>query len=271
MNTCQLVFLKSIRIYELDKVLPVFLTHKKGTLGLTVLEIGAGTGWQAKKIAEKGYSVTAIDIKDSNYSEKRIWPIINYDGKKIPFADDHFDIIYSSSALEHIAHLNDFHIEMQRVLKSSGIAIHILPSGSWRFWTTIAHYPYIFKVLSLAAQSLYNKMLCFFRKKEPISIDDSDHYRNCNMPRAELIWKTIFPPRHGEKGNFITEHYYFSKKHWCAVFKKSGWEVKEYFANNLFYSGYMLFGTVIPIRLRKKISSLCGSSCHVFILTKKQE
>jgi predicted SAM-dependent methyltransferase len=39
--------------------------------------------------------------------------------------------------LEHIAHIDEFQKEIQRVLKPGGCAIHIMPSGNWRFWTNI--------------------------------------------------------------------------------------------------------------------------------------
>jgi SAM-dependent methyltransferase len=104
-----------------------------------ILEIGAGTGWQAKVLASQGYDVSAIDVPYSNYRENRIWPVIDYDGKNIPFKDNTFDIVFSSNVLEHILHIYEFQKEIHRVLKPSTWAIHVLPSGSWRFWTNITH------------------------------------------------------------------------------------------------------------------------------------
>ena len=104
-----------------------------------VLEIGAGAGWQAKYLANRGYIVSAIDLPSSNYLENRIWPVIDYDGSKIPFDNNTFDVIFSSNVLEHIPNVYAFQEEIHRVLKQDGRVIHVLPSSGWRFWTNIAH------------------------------------------------------------------------------------------------------------------------------------
>jgi len=119
--------------------------HELGTVaGLLpgcgrVLEIGAGTGWQAQALAAKGYEVSAIDLPDCNLSAHRVWPVADYDGVQIPFADHTFDVVYSSNVLEHVPHVVAFQSELHRVLKPSGLAIHVVPSGSWRFWTNLTH------------------------------------------------------------------------------------------------------------------------------------
>ena len=51
-----IVHKRNIREYELNRVTPLFQQ------GSTILEIGAGAGWQAKALANKGYSVEAIDL-----------------------------------------------------------------------------------------------------------------------------------------------------------------------------------------------------------------
>ena len=120
--------LEAIRLYELDvalKLLPL-----EGRL----LEIGAGTGWQAQALQNQGYDVSGIDIPSSNLKDDRIWPVTDYDGKNIPFENNTFDIVFSSNVLEHIY---DFQAEIERVLKPGGIVIHILPSSSWRLWSNI--------------------------------------------------------------------------------------------------------------------------------------
>src|SRR5262249_49941136 len=126
--------LANIRLYELERV----SSHLRK--GLKVLEIGAGAGWQAKKLSELGVRVTAIDVPSSFYKPDQIWPVIQYDGVHIPFPNAYFDVIFSSNVLEHISHIESFQAELQRVLKPDGVAIHILPSASWRIASNIAHY-----------------------------------------------------------------------------------------------------------------------------------
>lgn len=125
--------LESIRTYELENIAKLLPSKA------TILEIGAGTGWQAKALEMKGHSVVAVDLPSSTYSSNRVIDIIEYDGKTLPFNDNSFDIIFSSNVLEHVHSLNDLLKENQRVIKPNGHLIHVLPSSSWRVWTNITN------------------------------------------------------------------------------------------------------------------------------------
>ncbi len=128
-----LAHLRAIREHELATV--AALLPARGTL----LEIGAGTGWQAAALATRGFTVSAVDLPDSKYAPDRMFPVQDYDGHTLPFRDGSFEIIYSSNLLEHIPHLAAFQEEMHRVLRPEGLAIHVLPSSAWRFWTNLTH------------------------------------------------------------------------------------------------------------------------------------
>jgi 2-polyprenyl-3-methyl-5-hydroxy-6-metoxy-1,4-benzoquinol methylase len=122
--------LKAIRAYELDVVLEML--PQKGRL----LEIGAGAGWQTQDLDRRGYDVSAIDLPSSNYRENRVNSVTDYDGKRIPFEDNTFDIVFSSNVLEHIPHIYEFQKEIHRVLRPDGCALHVLPSSTWRIWSS---------------------------------------------------------------------------------------------------------------------------------------
>jgi SAM-dependent methyltransferase len=210
--------LESIRRYELDIV--IGLLQGKGK----VLEIGAGTGWQAQIFASRGYDVSAIDLASSCYKGIRIWPITDYDGNTIPFEDNSFDIIFSSSVLEHIPQIYEFQKEINRVLKPDGCVIHVVPSSSWRFWT--------------------------------------------NLTEILKFWS--IPKVHGEHaGNALSEIFYFSRQWWSQLFRDTGWALKAYYTNELFYTGHSIMDSRLPIRTRCKLSHILGSSCHIFVLWKE--
>src|SRR5262245_37570899 len=126
--------LERLRSEELSHILPLLPPQA------AILEIGAGMGWQARALAERGFSVTAIDIPGSLESKQRVHAVVEYDGFHLPFPGGHFNVVFSSNVLEHIPHLETFEAEIGRVLETSGKAIHIVPSGCWRFWTTLAYY-----------------------------------------------------------------------------------------------------------------------------------
>lgn len=127
------IHLEAIRVHEVESAIPLMPANSR------VLEIGAGSGWQARALAQHGFNVEAIDLATSIYASSRVWPVTDYDGVSVPFAKGTFDVVFSSSTLEHIPHLRAFQSEMKRVLKPRGIAVHIVPSASWRFWTSLTH------------------------------------------------------------------------------------------------------------------------------------
>ena len=189
-----------VREVELDCIVEIITTLlEKDLTQLKVLEIGSGTGIQAKMLTDLGCEVIAIDIHDSNYSKDRVFDIVDYNGKDIPFPDDYFDIVFSSNVLEHISNIDDFHCEMQRVVRASGYSIHVLPSGVWRFWTNFTYYlNFIYRVVS-------NE---FFNGGKSYKSEVINNYKNRSK---RSICQKCLPARHGEKGNFLTEIYYFSK------------------------------------------------------------
>lgn len=128
-----LAHLQGIRGHELRVVVDLLPPYKN------LLEIGAGTGWQARDLAQLGYQVSAIDLPASKYAEDRVFPVIDYDGHILPFDDGAFSIVYTSNLLEHVPNLAAFQQEIRRVLHPDGFVIHVLPSSSWRFWSNISH------------------------------------------------------------------------------------------------------------------------------------
>ncbi len=64
-----------------------------------ILDIGSGSCVVAKRLQDSGYEVTLLDVIDKSvYSDFR--PII-YDGKKIPFPNNSFDVAFLITVLHH--------------------------------------------------------------------------------------------------------------------------------------------------------------------------
>ena len=253
----KLINIRSIRDYELQCVIEIMSSFlNKDLTEIKVLEIGSGTGAQAKLLKDLGFKITAIDISDSNYSNNRVFDIVNYNGKDIPFPDECFDVVFSSNALEHIVDIEKFQFEMQRVLNKNGYAIHVLPSGSWRFWTNLSYY---LAIVKRAAISIFSK------KKQSPGLSSSSDYKKRSKRR---IFQRLLPARHGEKGNVFSEIYHFSKWSWIREFSNCNWKIVKISKNHLFYTGHALLGGMVTIKTREVLSKFFGSSCNIFILKK---
>lgn len=264
--------LEEIRLVELEQFVRLIRKEKGTSAGrpeVSILEIGAGAGHQAKQLARLGFDVEAIDLPTSNYAKDQVWPVTTYDGHSIPFEDDRFDVVFSSNVLEHIPHLGRFHREMQRVLHPNGVAFHIVPTASWRFWRTLAHLPaQLIELIRYCALAIPSR-----RKR---GIPDAGG-RPSPGPRIEgpslgrRILRTLVPLRHGETGTTLTELYYFSRFHWRSVFRKGGWKLAGEWRNRLFYSGCALLGTRLSPHTRRVLSLFLGSSCHLFLLVQQEQ
>lgn len=110
--------------------------------GKKVLEIGSGFGvnhivW-TKKYGIDGYGVepseagfeSSYDISKRIISRNQLDPsrIIDSYGENLPFADDTFDIVYSTNVLEHTAEPERVLREALRILKPNGVLQVIYPN-----------------------------------------------------------------------------------------------------------------------------------------------
>jgi SAM-dependent methyltransferase len=247
--------LSLIRTHELKMVLSYIPSEAR------VLEIGAGAGWQARALSDYGCQVVAVDVLGSGYRKALVWPVILYDGSHLPLADNSVDVVFSSNVLEHISTIRDFQSEIRRVLKPSGLAIHVMLSTGWRFWTTLAFYPF-------AVKRLFEKMWerLNWCKSDRVPLAERNVSLTTNRSTSNRWNGRMWPTRHGERGNVITELYYFSKYYWLNLFTVTGWRVKEVFPNEMFRTGYILLGPRLGLSARRYLSRFMGHSCLFYIV-----
>lgn len=244
-------FVADIRAQELTNVSRFFPKSGK------VLDFGAGTGDQSVALKNMGYDVSALDVADSDYSSETVFPVTFYDGRVIPFPDASFDFIFSSNVLEHIRDTENINRELRRVLKPGGIMVHILPSASWRFWTTLTAFP---SAPALAVRTLFDTRIA---ARQPTRMKKSIYklWRATRRLGSPFIFA-----RHGEWGNAFTELKTFGKNAWTNYFLKHGYEILSYDTVSLFYTGSSMCGRMLSLETRRSLSRILGSSCHVFVV-----
>lgn len=242
-------FLHEIREFEYGRIL------EQLPPGARVLEIGGGTGYQALRLQQAGFDVVSIDLAESIYSDKLVFPVQPYDGRNFPFDDASFDVVFSSNVLEHVPDLHQMHLESMRVLRPDGFCLHIMPTGAWRLWTNVAHYVELLQRLVLASPRLVPKG---FNRAAFSAV----RYAAIDMAKTAKHYRVV--PRHGEVGNAFSEIFTFSVRHWLRHFRSEGLTVERHAPLRLFYTGHMVFGNWIPVKWRVPLSRLLGSACHAY-------
>jgi len=222
--------------------------------GSRILEFGAGTGLQAKILADMRFDVVAIDLPNSSYSDLRVFPVIDYDGKSIPVEDHSIDVIFSSNVLEHVEDLEKISDEFKRILKPGGIGLHVMPTPAWRFWTFVAGVP----TAGLAMLQLIRDVL-----NPPPTLSRTRALRKDLRTAAAAL----LPIGHGTSKEGISELWTFSPTLWKHRFARSGFQVLDDRPIELFYTGHMVFGARLQFSTRRRLSRLIGSASHVYIVT----
>ncbi|GIW60946.1 MAG: hypothetical protein KatS3mg087_2012 [Patescibacteria group bacterium] len=212
-------YLRMIRSYELEQVASMLPEQGR------ILELGAGTGYQAKLLAQRGYEVIAIDLKSSEYLHVREWEVQVYDGKHIPCDSESIDCVFSSNVLEHVQEPIVIHNEIRRILKPNGFAVHIMPNTLWRVVNSLgrpARIPNRWKWVLVQQRPLLWKMGRLLR-----------------VTAGQL--KVMFD-RHGERGNVFSELWYFSATAWKRHFRAYGFDVAEIRPLGIFYTRRTSYG-----------------------------
>lgn len=107
------------------------------------LDFGCGTGRSTRFIKSLGFDVVGADISEAMIAEARkIDPDMAFhhiDGKRLPFADESFDLVFSSYVvleIETMATLRHYLSEAKRVLRTGGTCVILTTTttfyqGSW--------------------------------------------------------------------------------------------------------------------------------------------
>jgi SAM-dependent methyltransferase len=246
---------KQLHALRLQEFKNIFEKLKLDTTNSSVLEIGSGTGYQLELLQSIFGRAFGIEIEDSTYAKYRSDKVRLYDGHRIPFDDNTFDYIFSSNVLEHIPHLEEISNEFKRVLKPGGRCIHVMPTHTWKFWSTLTHY------VAFVPRGLVKE----FKKRLGKDSTDSQRPVRIKSTRAR-IYNMLYPERHGERGNKYNEIFYFRPQWWIKHFKANGWEVESEFPVGVFYTGNSAFGENMGMNTRKTLSRFLGSSCHAFLV-----
>ena len=130
-------------VYGTDRRIIETLARHIDVGGLVALEVGAGTGRDARAIASLGAKVVALD-----YSEESLRlmhstlgdsiDIVCGDAVKLPFVSEAFGVVYHQGLLEHFRNPAEVLDENIRVLKRGGILLVDVPQ-KYHYYTLLKH------------------------------------------------------------------------------------------------------------------------------------
>lgn len=126
------------KIAERDQVFLADVIREKLSLApskdVKVLDFGCGRGEMVSSLDSLGYDAYGCDIKpvweqlpDSPGGKLSLISMRPY---RLPFEDDTFDVVFSTSVLEHAQNKEKCFREIHRVLKVDGVSMHLFP-GKW--------------------------------------------------------------------------------------------------------------------------------------------
>ena len=100
-----------------------------GDLSFKILDFGCGAGQLVRELRSLGYEAYGCDIGlDSEQElEKSFLKEIQINPYRLPFENEQFNIVISTSVLEHAQNTRECFQEIFRALKPGGYALHLLP------------------------------------------------------------------------------------------------------------------------------------------------
>jgi SAM-dependent methyltransferase len=97
----------------------------------TVLDLGCGDGFATALLCERFARVFSVDPEEAprGASASRFSYAM---AEALPFSDSTFDLVFSSSVLEHLKDRSCGVNEAARVLRPGGYMVHIVPGRFWK-------------------------------------------------------------------------------------------------------------------------------------------
>lgn len=95
------------------------------------LDVGAGSGGNTAVLRKLGWQVAALEYSPAAAAlcAGRGIPTVRADARRLPFPDEHFDLVMSTDLWEHVEDHRTVAQEALRVLRPGGVLLLAVPSG----------------------------------------------------------------------------------------------------------------------------------------------
>lgn len=98
-----------------------------------ILDLGGGWGFYAEPLKKRGHEHLVLDVVNPGYQKA---PVVLYDGVRIPFPDQSFDVTVLVTMLHHVPDPKALFKEVRRVTRQKVVVVEDLYHRALgRFWT----------------------------------------------------------------------------------------------------------------------------------------
>lgn len=195
--------------------------------GMRILDFGCGNGEMVEAFTSLGYDAYGIDIIDCPALDPDHFRKIGFDPYILPYDNDFFDFIFSSSVFEHVQNTEEALKEIYRVLKPGGATLHSFPSP-YRFLEAHIFVPFG----GVLQNDLWLKLWAFLGIRNPF--------------QKGLSWKEVYRRNKGYCRDGINYYRYRDfRRIVLSVFGNIRIVTKDYFEN--MPGGAARIGRTIPV------------------------
>lgn len=225
------------------------------------LELGAGDGYQSSLLKPFCTHLLATDFNPQRLAGDPV-PGVEFatlDAEKVDegLGDRRFDLIFSSSLLEHLPDVDRALVGMRTVLAPGGVCVHILPSVTWKVTQLALWWPT--RLLSVA--------LRVARRLRGRSIQEGTGFGLGNNPKFEQKRRfVLLPTPHGSFAGNAEELRAYRVASWRERFERAGFEVLTVRRGPV-ASGY---GLAMP-RVARALERMGVASVMVYVLKRTGE
>jgi len=162
-------------------------------IGMTVLDIAAGTGSSSRPLVDKGAEVTALDFSagmlDQGRKQHKDIKFVQGDALKLPFSENTFDVTTISFGLRNTANSNIALREALRVTKVGGKIVVAEFSHPVNKILRRAYLNYLMKALPIIAKRISKNPAAYIYLSE--SIRAWPDQAGLALIMSECGWKSV--------------------------------------------------------------------------------
>ena len=195
-----------------------------------VLELGTGDGFVSTILVDYTEQLVCTDLNPERLTKtdqnNMTFKICDAEEIGEVFGAGEFNMVFSSSLLEHLPDFASALRGIHKVLANDGISIHLIPNRYWKLVTILLHIPNNIAVtIDKALAGRLFKRRPGHKWGQPYRQTFGGNNMKIGRRKQFFLSKPFLPRIHGVSSNTIAEFIAFGKKQWVRKFESAGFKV----------------------------------------------